>query len=423
MFLLFSHIWLMSLDIILFSVCQNFYSVFLFWSLGEIHVQIPAFLFPLACTSADREQRGKRIKSQPDPSLCWEGGAHHICVKLDRLMFRALLWNQQQLKCHQLPRHTVPKLQPLSSPRILFLRPRRGAHFILFCPWGWGELNSFPTTTVLHFPTGPSVPAFSDLYWAVHFFQPFLCCPTSSHLRDTGEAALGSAAPPLGCHACGGARLPAPVGILGKEQLLQQSQQCRVPVVHRVSGCANWAALQLTAVTPEDSAATAEKCHQSAGKADGHTAAMEQGSSGSSGSHSPDTPAQLGQNCNPRALTDTKYHLWTVRLLLAFEKCKLLHSWCMPYRKTLWELREKDGCIPAETLNGNPQSIKKRKLGYNPSIVWKPLLPAFTMSAVIRLQKCFFASVNRQPMHHLWPSASLLFLDSLIQKVIQKKGN
>lgn len=54
----------------------------------------------------------------------------------------------------------------------------------------------------------------------------------------------------------------------------------------------------------------------------------------------------------------------------------------MPYRKSLWELREKDGCIPAETLNGNPKKQKKKKFGYNPSIAWKPLQPALTMNAV-----------------------------------------
>lgn len=67
---------------------------------------------------------------------------------------------------------------------------------------------------------------------------------------------------------------------------------------------------------------------------------------------------------------------------LAFEKGKLLQSWYMLYRKSLWELREKHGCIPAGTLSGNPKIIKKKKLWYNPSIVWKLLQPAFTVNIV-----------------------------------------
>lgn len=218
----------MSLNCTIFCVCQNLYSVFLFWFLGEMYLQIPAYLFPLACSSTDREQRRKIIKSQPDPS-CWKGGAHHTIVRFHRLMFRALLWNHQQLKCHQVPRCSAPKLQPLSSPGIKFLVPaqRNPLHFILSTRMGRMEL--FPHHHSPLFTNRPPCPL-SVIYTELLTSSPSCCCPISQHLMSTGKAALETAALPLrvpclwwGPQAPVGARLPAPMSILGKEQLLQQN--------------------------------------------------------------------------------------------------------------------------------------------------------------------------------------------------------
>lgn len=271
----------MSLDIILSPVCQNLYSVFLFWSLGEMYVQIPAFLFPLACTTTNREQRGKRIKSQPDPSVCWEGGAHYTCVTFNRLMFQALLSNHQQLKCHQLPRHSVPKLHPLSSPRILFLLPAQRNYFILFCPSGWEEFNIFPHH---HHPLPsyrPQCPCFQCSIVSCSLLPALLLLSHLPAPHGHRRSCLGGCCPTSevprlwwgpGCQ---------PQWIFwAKSNWCSRTSSALFQWYTRCPGCAlhaSWAGLQLMAVTPEDPVATVAKCHQwsPSVKADGHTAENE----------------------------------------------------------------------------------------------------------------------------------------------------
>ena len=92
-----------------------------------------------------------------------------------------------------------------------------------------------------------------------------------------------------------------------------------------------------------------------------------------------------------------------------------------------------------------PKGIKEKKWWYNPSVLWKPLQPAFTMNAGSGCNKALLLVPTDEalPMCHLWPSASLLFLEGLfsycliwlhvtclhflydewVTLVIQKKGN
>lgn len=303
----------MSLNCTLFCVCQNLYSVFLFWFLGEMYLQIPAYLFPLACSSTDREQRRKIIKNQPDPS-CWKGGAHHTIVRFHRLMFRALLWNHQQLKCHQVPRCSAPKLQPLSSPGIKFLVPaqRNPLHFVLSTRTGRMEL--FPHHHSPLFTNRPPCPHFQ---WSILSCSlPALPAAVPSPSISCPQEKLPWKLLPYlwGSHVCGEAHrhLWGPGCQLQWVFWIKSSCCSRTngALFQWGTGCAGWmrTAWELGSAAAHGCDPRGHCCHcckmplfsSAAPQRHGYTAAMEQSSSGSSGSHSPVTSAHLGQNCSPR---------------------------------------------------------------------------------------------------------------------------
>lgn len=139
----------------------------------------------------------------------------------------------------------------LTKNFILSSSQRNPLHLILSLRMG--RIEHFPSASAL-LTDRPPCPHFqwSVLNCSLLPALPVLSCLRASHghrTRCLGKCCPTAEVPHLwwGPGACAGARLPAPVDILGKEQLLQQSQwDTGCP------GCAlhvNWAVLQLMAVT------------------------------------------------------------------------------------------------------------------------------------------------------------------------------
>lgn len=117
---------------------------------------------------------------------------------------------------------------------ILTSSPEELLHFVLSIRMG--RIQHFspppPSFTFLQAPVSLFSVLYSELFTSS---SPSAAVPSPSTSWTQEKLPwrvlphLGGATPVVG------ARMPAPVDILGKEQLVQQNQQCLVPVVHKVS--------------------------------------------------------------------------------------------------------------------------------------------------------------------------------------------
>lgn len=301
-----------------------------------------------------------------------------------------------------------------------------------------GRIEYLATAAVLYPPRGHRVASFSNLCRAIHFFQPFPMlsspsspcrhresCPTSETpypRRGPRGTRRRQAAGSCTCLRRGAAATAGPPA-------------AGPPTSGRTTG----------ALSRWETGCPGSPARQRWLKADGHTSCWGTVSQVSSGSHSPATYAQVDKNWDPRD----------------FYGDKILPVSCLALAG-IWEKQaapELAGCIGnayrssgrrmAVFLQGpwteTPKSIKTKKWWYNPSVLWKPLQPAFTVHTGSGCNKALLLTPTGEglPMCRLWPSASLPFLEGLfsyclirlhatclhflydewVTLAIQKKGN
>lgn len=192
---------------------QLLLSIFVFSTEGDQYVQIPALLFPLACTFTHKKSGGGWELKGSLISCPAGWGAPIISVSYLADLFLMHFAVNTSRSATRSPGSLFPSFTIFQHWETFFLTasPRKP---ITFCPlsqdgdnWASSHHCSPLSTDSPSVYRQATVSTFNNLCWTINFFQPFsvLSRPWSpSCLVDTGKAVWQSAAPPLRPYACGG---------------------------------------------------------------------------------------------------------------------------------------------------------------------------------------------------------------------------